>query len=117
MKNKSLFPFIGLFFVFIIIVLSINNTNQTFKCLIWNNNSYYITYEPINDKDIGHYLGEVKKQINIYRMPKNDAESNYLKAGTKIFTIGKNNNLNEIAVKIEENNMWVYYKAYIVLKD
>ncbi|WP_129598041.1 hypothetical protein [Anaerophilus nitritogenes] len=104
--------FIVLFSLCIIAIINKNNYSN-YKYLYWNDQYYYITYEPVRDEEVGNFLGRVKNKNGFKKGLNKNGDSNFLDIDTRIFSLKKFSH-NELCVEMLEDNIKNYYKIYLI---
>ncbi|MGN4444869.1 hypothetical protein ACTFOB_08150 [Bacillus cereus group sp. MYBK79-1] len=85
--------------------------------LFWNDISYRITDEPIEEKNVGPKIGEITKEIETNQKPNTKGESNVLKETTEIFeTLNEGRKEKYPALIIKEPSSNEYKVARPMLK-
>ncbi|MES5895257.1 hypothetical protein [Bacillus cereus group sp. RP43] len=86
-KKAIFFIVIGLLLIASITYIICNKREQVPPMLVWENQEYYVTDEPIKIEAVGQKLGEVTKKIETSKQPTKDSESNILQEKTEVFTM------------------------------
>ncbi|HDR4725982.1 hypothetical protein J0835_06455 [Bacillus cereus group sp. Sample62] len=86
-KKTIFFIAISLLLIASITYIICNKREHVPPMLVWDEQEYYVTNEPVKAEEAGQKLGEVTKKIETSKQPTKDSESNTLQEKIEVFTM------------------------------
>lgn len=86
-KKTIFFIAISLLLIASITYIICNKREHVPPMLVWGEQEYYVTNEPVKAEEAGQKLSEVTKKIETSKQPTKDSESNTLQEKIEVFTM------------------------------
>ncbi|PEC21985.1 hypothetical protein [Bacillus cereus] len=117
MKKAIFFIAICLLLIASITYIICNKREQVPPILVWDEQEYYVTNEPVKVEEVGQKLGEVTKKIKLSKRPTKNSESNILQEKTEVFEMIIEEEDERPSIIVKEPNSEEYRVARPMLKQ